>query len=299
MKRFNWAEMKEYWRLHSARWSGIDFSKDPEGLANVCIPGAPLWLNRHLGRIQKRVYKQLFQMIPPPVPGARALELGCGAGRWVRFLSEHGYQAAGIDLQPELIESNRKRHPDLEFHKVAIQDFTSPVPFDLISSVTVIQHIPFEEHDRILSKIRELLKPRGYVLILENISYQMPNMFSYSREGWKDKFAQAGFECLAAKKFSFQIFRKLHFRAQTIGFSLGKGAPQPSPIMSDSELTPRQFLDLTTPSSRPAGGSQVIHSLNQAARRSAAILDSVTEPILIQADSSLAAANAGFLFRLK
>ena len=290
--------MQEYWRLHSQRWSGIDFSKDPEGLTNVLIPGEALWLNRHFARMHKMVYANLFAMIPGPNPGARALDMGCGAGRWTRFLADHGYKATGIDLQPELIDGNRKRHPDLEFFNIAIQDFNPAERFDLISSVTVIQHTPYDQHDRIITKIRELLKPGGYALILENISEQLPHIFPHPLEEWKEKFAKVGFQCLADKKFNYDLFLKWHSRVQKAAFSFLKPSSADTEPIKENDLTPQKFLDLTTPALRPAKGNRILHSLNLAAKRMAVAMDSLVEPILIQTNSKLGAAHCGFLFKV-
>jgi len=45
------------------------------------------------------------------------------------------------------VDLNRARHPEIEFECVSVQEFEPEEPFDLISSVTVLQHNPFPEQD--------------------------------------------------------------------------------------------------------------------------------------------------------
>ncbi len=297
MKRFNWAEMQEYWRLHSHQWSAIDFEQDPDGLANVVMPGAPLWLNRHFDRLHKLVYEKLFSEVPAPRPGARALDLGCGAGRWSRFLSEHGYRTTGIDLQPDLIEMNRKRFPGIEFHQVAIQDFSAPEPFDLISTVTVIQHVPFEEHDRIIAKISALLRPGGYALVLENILDQFPNVFSHRLAEWQAKFEQAGLRCLRTSRFNYDLFIRLHRWMAGKTVSALRPGRDASEQAREAELTPEKFVNLSVPAEAQSGKKSALHTLNHGAQRLAVLLDALVEPVLIRLNPGLTAAHCGFLFR--
>ncbi|MFD0743376.1 methyltransferase domain-containing protein [Phytohabitans flavus] len=48
--------------------------------------------------------------------GRTVLDAGCGGGRAVAELAEHGARAVGVDLDPEMIAVARKRWPAGEFH---------------------------------------------------------------------------------------------------------------------------------------------------------------------------------------
>jgi len=117
-----WEEMQRYWQIHAARCSTLDWEVDPERLANVCQPGQPHWLNEYYARSQRLVFERLLALVPPPGPGSRALDIGCGAGRWTRLLAACGYITTGIDIQSRLIELNRERFPAIEFEDEALQE---------------------------------------------------------------------------------------------------------------------------------------------------------------------------------
>lgn len=279
-RRFTWKEMRTYWQLHSSHWAGIDYQRDPDGLTNVCFPGAPLWLNHYYARFQKKVYRTLFMRIPPPVAGARALDIGCGAGRWCRFLNERGYETTGIDLQPELIEINRDRYPDMDFICMSIQDYVADEPFDVVSAVTVVQHIPFDEQDIVFRKLRELVGVNGYAILLEGIHYQRPNAFSNTVEDWQARVERVGFRCLAIRRYDYSPLQRFNaWRIRGAGRILwGKR----------SQDIPRSPEALASFSFAGVPGFSDWLSLN---------LDAMVEPILVRLNLPLAARHCGFLFK--
>jgi len=286
-QRFTWQEMRRYWQIHSSRWSKIDYHRDPDGLGNVCYPGAPLWLNQHYARFQKMVYQKLFMLIPPPIAGARALDVGCGAGRWCRFLNERGYDTVGIDLQPELIEINRNRYPDTRFSCTSIQDYFTEEPFDLVSTVTVVQHIPFDEQDVVFQKLRGFLRVNGYAIMLESIHYQTPHVFSNTIKEWQARAEKAGFHCMAILRYDYSPFLRLRsWMAQRLMLILRRSH------LNDTALTPETFVASST-----GGHRNFFSSLNKTATRLALGLDTIMEPILINSNIALPARHCGFLFK--
>ena len=217
IKRHTWDEMITYWREHSLIWSGFDDKKDPEGLSNVCHSGAPLYLNKYYAKYQKLVYLKLLSEVVISKEKPKALDIGCGAGRWCNILSGRKFIVTGIDLQKELIERNKKRYLHCNFFCTSIQDFNTTDRYDLISSVTVVQHIPFQEQDAVLSKIRKLICDDGYALLLENICDQDLHVFSHSIDGWKKKFSDAGFSVVAIQRYDYSPFLRIY---RTIGIIL-------------------------------------------------------------------------------
>ena len=206
MRRFNSEEMIRYWQTHVATRGKIDWDCDFEGLNNVCYPGAPLTFNQYHGRIQRKTYINLLNQLPIAGSEKTALDIGCGTGRWCRILNQNGYQTFGIDLQNELIKLNSVRNPGINFLCSSLQNYDSLSKFDVISSVTVLQHNPFSEQLPIIEKMRSLLKKGGYVIMLENTLDQDPHVFANSVHGWIDKFEEVGFICLKTQKYDFSYY---------------------------------------------------------------------------------------------
>jgi len=297
-RRFNWQEMQDYWHIHSKRCSSMDYNLDPDGLSNVCFVGAPLWLNRYYAHSQTMVYQKLYNILPAAGTGKRALEVGCGAGRWCRFLVESGWDTIGIDLQPELIEINRARYPNVKFYCASVQDYSAEEPFDLISAVTVVQHIPFDEQSKVFKKFREIIKPGGYIIMLDSIYYQTPHVFSHTVKEWQTKVEKVGFSCIAIQRYDYTPFLRLSSKTMALLFML---TLRRRPII-DMPSTP-ETLDGASPVYVSKGGHRNffgwLDNVTLGDRLPGLVLrlDAIVEPVLVRANIPFYARHCGFLFR--
>jgi 2-polyprenyl-3-methyl-5-hydroxy-6-metoxy-1,4-benzoquinol methylase len=291
VRRLTWPEMVEYWREHGRRFGNLDYERDPGGLANVCGPGQPLWLGEHLARSQRRIFGHLLRSVEPPRPEERALDVGTGAGRWAKVLADAGYVTTGIDLQGSLIADNRVRFPELEFHEVSVQDYRSESPFELVASVTVLQHIPFDEQAIVADRFRELTKPGGHVIVLEHILDQSPHVFSRTAEGWRALFGEAGFECVAARPFNYGPAVRSYSAVRTLFKS-------PSWTGRDDEALRPEDLVAQPQRAARSGPHRALRAVDRAALRTAVALDGPLEPLLVRFRTRRPGpADCGFLFR--
>jgi 2-polyprenyl-3-methyl-5-hydroxy-6-metoxy-1,4-benzoquinol methylase len=281
--------MQQYWREHAQQRVDVDFERDPEGLSNVCYVGAPLWLNEHHARQQVRVFDHLLSQIDPP-SSPRALDVGCGTGRWSRRLDAAGFGVTGIDLQPELIERNASSESAIDFYCSSLQDFETDDRYDLITSITVIQHVPFEEQINLVARIGELLRPGGRVIILENIRDQTPHVFARTTSSWVQLFEDHGIQIVASHKYDYNP-------AITLLSNIQKRLSQLKPDGADAD--PTSVSDYNQAKTSPQGSRSVKSILRRGAavaRRIAGFIDAWLEPRLIERQSSMTAGHCGFLF---
>lgn len=192
--------MREYWERHASVRARVDWETDPEGLANVCYVNAPAWLNRQHAALQRRTFDALLELVPR---SGRALDVGCGTARWTRRLMDHGLTVTGIDLQEELLERNRAQLPEATFVRASVQDFDAAERFDVFSSVTVIQHMPYAEQEKAVANLARLAAPGATALLLENIRDRAAHVFARSVEGWAELFARHGFTLVAQRPYDF------------------------------------------------------------------------------------------------
>jgi 2-polyprenyl-3-methyl-5-hydroxy-6-metoxy-1,4-benzoquinol methylase len=271
--------MRLHWRAHAARWGDVDYDVDPDGIGNVCLAGAPLWLNHYYARFQRMVYDRLLALVPRPRPGARALDIGCGAGRWCARLVRAGYATTGIDLQEPLIVANAARHPDARFECVAIQDYAPRDRFDLLSSVTVLQHQPYDQQEIALRRLRALSKDGGHLIAMENVRDQGRHVFSRTIAGWCEQFESAGFRVLHTYRYDYSpAARALGSARRVLGPTL--------------RARPAHGVEGTG-----AGGA--MYGVDRALRRVAVSLDTVVEPVLIRARLALPTVHCGFVCRAR
>jgi 2-polyprenyl-3-methyl-5-hydroxy-6-metoxy-1,4-benzoquinol methylase len=105
------------------------------------------------------------------------LDIGCGSGRLMYVAKRAGWDVMGLELSEQMADYVRTKLGEdvvvanfLEVDAKAISD----VQFDLVCLRHVLEHLP----DCLLAmrKLRELLKPGGYVLI------EIPNVESISKK---------------------------------------------------------------------------------------------------------------------
>lgn len=282
MKRMRWHELRTYWETHSEVVREIDFGDDPDGLGVVCNVGQPRWYNEHYARLQRVVYVDLLRYVGPSSPGARALDIGCGAGRWCRLLEKRGYQVTGIDLQSSLLERNRERMPNVEFVVGAIQNFHHSPTFDLLSSVTVLQHLPEAEQQEALESLRRLATDGAWFVALENVRDQAPHVFARTVEEWVESFARAQFKVIRVRRYDYQLAIRLQD-------SVWRGMRRPvMAIRGSSPTVEGRHAELNV---------QAIDRVKQAAKRAAITMDAALEPVLERLSPASGSVHCGFLFQ--
>ncbi len=93
------------------------------------------------------------------------LDIGCGAGEFVSFLSTHNIHACGIDSNKEEINRSKYKNIDTK-HENAMQYLDAEIErFSGISLLEVVEHIPPEELMKLISKIHRSLVTGGIILI--------------------------------------------------------------------------------------------------------------------------------------
>jgi SAM-dependent methyltransferase len=111
------------------------------------------------------LFRGLLGGLQVPV-GARVLELGCGAGTYVRYLSRLGHRPIGVDYAVPSLVRAVKRDPGHSGQYVAADGYELPFPggcFDLVLCIGVLQALG--EPERLLREVARVLRPGGLLVI--------------------------------------------------------------------------------------------------------------------------------------
>jgi 2-polyprenyl-3-methyl-5-hydroxy-6-metoxy-1,4-benzoquinol methylase len=124
-----------------------------------------------------RTYRKRFRLVRrfAPEPG-RALDIGCAAGFFLKVLSDHGWQVAGVELSPEIARHAREAYGFDAIHTGVLETASfDPASFDLITCWDVVEHVP--DPVGLLCKASSLLKPGGHVIIeTQNVESWFANL---------------------------------------------------------------------------------------------------------------------------
>jgi SAM-dependent methyltransferase len=120
-------------------------------------------------------------------PGERVLDLGCGAGRFVAALRDHGADAVGVDLAEGALERARRNVPGAEFLATTAELPDSSV--DLVWCSEVLEHVP--DTAGLLSEARRVLRTGGRLLVTTP-SHDVPRRVLLALLRWEPHFDPLG-----------------------------------------------------------------------------------------------------------
>lgn len=231
--------------LYSPReyWAGLakDFrSADPFGFAPVLHPGAPVWFNQLIDKLQFQALRRALGLAQI-TPGSRVLDIGCGTGRWVRRYAELGFCAAGVDAAPDMLTTARERGTisPLIAGEASQLPFSDCV-FDCVADVTVIQHIPLDLQTRALSEMTRVLKPGGRLILMELIQGAGAHIFPHSPENWIKQVTSHGATLIGWFGQEFLLPDRLFVRlTQSLrGGNINSANRDVLPVSSPSDANP-------------------------------------------------------------
>lgn len=150
------------------------------------------WLRKMLNRLE---------------PGATVLDLGCGSGDPADVEIARWHQVTGVDISQVQIDLARQIVPAGNFiHGDAASVEFPAASFDGVVCFYALEHIPRAEHETLLRRIHQWLRPGGFLLVgleagdVEGVTGQwlgVPMYFSsFDAETVKRLVSQAGFGIL-------------------------------------------------------------------------------------------------------
>jgi SAM-dependent methyltransferase len=98
-------------------------------------------------------------------PGERVLDLGCGAGRFVAALRDHGAHPVGVEVADRALERARRNVPGADLRRVE-DDGSLPLEhasIDVVWCSEVLEHVA--DTAGLLLEVRRVLRPEGRLVV--------------------------------------------------------------------------------------------------------------------------------------
>lgn len=119
-------------------------------------------------------------------PSKRALDIGCGTGKYLSFLEKKGFTVDGIDSSPTAIEMTKKEVS--QSSKIQLADmyaFEYPMnEYDLILSVSTLHHGTKKQVKHVIGQIYGSVVSNGTIFIT------LPNFDEHKNQEMKDTHVQ-------------------------------------------------------------------------------------------------------------
>lgn len=117
-----------------------------------------------LGHLTAFIFPPLISHLPT-TPG-RLLDLGCGSGDLLQAAKERGWDAEGLDFDPLVVETARRRGLPVHLGSIASRGYRAD-SFDAVVMSHVVEHV--SDPVTVLQECRRVLKPgRRLVLATPN-----------------------------------------------------------------------------------------------------------------------------------
>ena len=167
-----------------------------------------MWANNHLNDLY---HEELLQLLEPEIAnlnGHNVLDLGCGTGRFSRWLANRGATVTGIDFAEKPLEIARAQSDgdNPRYQQGSMFELSGQGEYDLIFACASITMAcgSGDELRKVASGIHRLLRPGGRMLLLEPVhSSFLHRTLKMDLQSFVRVFTEAGFACLPVRQLYF------------------------------------------------------------------------------------------------
>lgn len=101
--------------------------------------------------------------LPGRGDGQRLLDVGCGTGHHLAQLHRRGFDVAGVDASPEMLEYARRLNPEADLREADVEHLPFPdASFDIVLCIEVLRYL--RDPEPTLREMARVLKPGGVLL---------------------------------------------------------------------------------------------------------------------------------------
>lgn len=173
------------------------------------------FIGKMMNQFHTKTYIKYFQD-KFPADQAQILDIGCGGGKFLKFLSQSNpsYKLIGIDHSSEMVRLSKKvnrkaiERNRMKIIQASVENLSfDKESFDLITAFETIQF--WQDHIKSFSEIRDLLK--------ENASFLIVNLYPKEGSKWFDHVK------IKSDKEYIDTLQKAGFKEVSIDLDFKKG----------------------------------------------------------------------------
>lgn len=174
---------------------------------------------------------QSIQILASDHKFKKILDVGCGTGRLVKYLNQKGFKTQGCEPAKEAVKIAQKINEGKLIKKASATALPYKTEsFDLITSISVIEHLTHKEAKEFINEAKRVLRPQGFIIIITpNFSspfryIKKKKWFAYSDPTHINYFTPKSIRLLLASSG----FANISFRFKTTyDISLNQYHPKP------------------------------------------------------------------------
>jgi ubiquinone/menaquinone biosynthesis C-methylase UbiE len=104
-------------------------------------------------------------------------DLGCGPGHVAAWLADKGVRTVGIDLSEGMVETGRRRFPEVEFRQGDLLDLPAEdEEFGAAVALYTVIHLEPDDLPRAFQEARRVLRPSGLLLVSFHVGEEVRHL---------------------------------------------------------------------------------------------------------------------------
>lgn len=125
-------------------------------------------------------YLPFLRQLRERLPGAEALDLGCGRGEWLELLRDEGIAGRGVDTSGRMVEQCRALGLDaVKGDALAWLRGVPDAALGLVTAFHLVEHLPFPVLHGLFQECARVLRPGG-MAIFETPNPECPRVSGYA-----------------------------------------------------------------------------------------------------------------------
>ncbi len=127
---------------------------------------------RHMSHVPRRKHTDLIKDLLP-LQGRLVVEVGCGDGALVRFMTRHGARVVGLDCNEAVLTQARTTPAEADEEYQAGRGESLPFAdrsVDVVLYFNSLHHVPIDLIERALAEAARVLKPQGWLYVMEPLA---------------------------------------------------------------------------------------------------------------------------------